>query len=180
MLLAVSKTPRGGMLMPLIDTALRPPAAESLAAAGRVLAALFEGGVMAARVELAPPEGAQRRYGAAVTARRAANGAVLAEARPRRLVIHPARTFGCSGRGPVADPQLPLPVLDRLWVLALRNWLDGLPAGIPGQRLPADALAWLAAHPAVLPPSCTLTVADVAALLGREGVLGRPVAGPSS
>ena len=146
------------------------PTALEIAAANRVLAALFDGGIVSVRVAFFLPEDGQRRYGAAVTAQRTATGAVEEERRARRLVVHPARTFGCSGGGPLADPKMPLSAYDRLWVLALRNFLDGLPAGTPGQRLPAEALAWLAAHPDVLLPAATLALDGIQALLEREGM----------
>lgn len=152
------------------------PTAADIAAANRVLTALFDGGVVSARVAFFPPEDGQRRYWAAVTARRSATDSVEAERRPRRLVVHLARTFGCSGGGPLADPKMPLPTYDRLWVLALRNLLNGLPAATPGQRLPADALAWLAAHPEVLPPAAKLTLNGIQALLEREGMTPSVVA----
>lgn len=149
----------------------RAPTPTAIAAANHVLATLFAGGVMSVRVAFFSPEDGQRRYWAAVTARRTATGAVAEERRPRRLVVHPARTFGCSGGGPLADPKMPLPPYDRLWVLALRNFLDGLAPGVPGQRLPADALAWLAAHPTAFPAAATLTLSEIQELLEKTNMM---------
>ncbi|MCX6021221.1 MAG: hypothetical protein NTZ05_05745, partial [Chloroflexi bacterium] len=138
---------------------LDAPSEEALAAANRVLAALFAGGLLSAHVAFFPAGGAQRRYWAAIIARHTEQG-VTEDPRPRRLPVHPARTFGCAGGGPSADPKMPLLALDRLWVLALRNWLDGAPPSTLGLRLPHEALDWLRTHPAALSKGATLTLDD--------------------